>query len=299
MRQLAAVAAIASCLMIGGANAEDGARAYFLLPTGTNDFELTTTIVHTELNGTVVDSATLTPSYRHTFDIMGDAGTFLIGFPVGALSGTIHTPFGDFPASTNPAPGDFFIGGTLGIVGAPALSPMQYAQYQAGLQVSVSTRLFLPTGDYNSARPLNLGGNRWSLQTNLPISYVLGGSLVNPQLTTLEIMPSVQIFGDNPDSPGSHAVTSQAPLYGLEGHVTHNFSPMVWVSADAYGLLGGETTIGGVAQGDSQQSVSLGGTLGLTFSPSFAVRLSYDRQVYSKAPSSAGSTAMATAAFLF
>ena len=293
------VAAIASVLMIASAHAQDGARAYFPVPAGTNDIEGTLTVSHMEIPAGVFDSPVFTPSYRHTFDVMGDAVTFLIGLPVGKVSATLNTPFGPFPQETNPAQGDLFVGGTVGLVGAPALAPMDYATFQPGLAVSFATKLFLPTGNYDSSRFVNLGQNRWSFQASLPIMYVLGGSLVDPQVTTFELVPSVQIFGDNKDAPGPATVGSQAPLYGVEAHVTHSFNPMVWAAVDGFAAFGGETSFDGIAQKDGQQSLSLGATLGLTLSRSVALRLNYQEQVYSNVPKSVNRRFMGTAAFLF
>ena len=201
--------------MTASAQAQDGARAYFLLPAGTNDIDLTATLIHTEFDGSVFDSTVFTPSYRRAIDLSGDAAEFLIGVPAGSLSASLNTPFGTIESHTAPVQGDLFVGGTLGLVGSPALSPMQYAQFKPGLAISVATKLFLPTGDYNSTRLLNLGGNRWSLQTSLPIVYTLGNSLLDPDLTTFEIVPSVQVFGDNKNAFGPATVISEAPLFGI------------------------------------------------------------------------------------
>ena len=300
MRLQMIVAAIASVLMIGGAHAQEGARAYFPVPAGTNDIELTGTFVHTEAGGVVADSFTVTPTYRRALDLGGDAGTFLIGIPVGRVSGSV--PFlGN--EDTGIVQGDMFISGTVGLVNAPALTPQGYVQYKPGFSASAVGRVFLPTGDYDSGRVLNLGGNRWSFEAMLPMSFVMGTSLVDPTLTTFELIPSVQIFGENNDpfsSPFAPTnVTGQAPLFGVEAHVTHSFSPMVWGALDAYGKLGGETSADGVGRGDGQQTLALGATLGVTLSQNFATRFSYQQQVYSKTPGTANQTFMATAAFLF
>ena len=288
------VAAIASIFMIAGAHAQEGARAYFPVPAGTNDIELTGTFVHAEAGGVVANSATITPTYRHALDLFGDAGSFLIGIPVGKVSGSVPG-LGD--EDTGIVQGDMFIGATVGLVNAPALSPQGYVQYKPGFSASAVARVFLPTGAYDSNRALNLGGNRWSFEAMLPMSFVMGSSLVDPTLTTFEIIPSVQIFGDN-NNAGFLNVASQAPLYGVEAHVTHSFNPMVWGAVDAYGKLGGATTTA-FGTGKDQQSLALGATLGLTLSQSFATRFSYQQQVYSKASGTANSTFMATAAFLF
>src|SRR4051812_45666098 len=90
-----------------------------------------------------------------------------------------------------------FIGGTIGLVNAPALTPQGYVQYQPGFSASAVGRVFAPTGAYDSSRILNLGGNRWTFEAMLPMSFIMGSSLVDPTLTTFEVIPSVQIFGDN------------------------------------------------------------------------------------------------------
>src|SRR3954471_20599933 len=92
MRAKLMMAAIVSLLMVAGAHAQEGARAYFPVPAGTNDAELTLSIVHAEAGGVVADSIAVTPSYRHAFDLGGDAATFLIGIPVGKVSGTVPLP---------------------------------------------------------------------------------------------------------------------------------------------------------------------------------------------------------------
>ncbi len=294
MRLTIMIATIASVLMIGGAYAQEGARAYFPVPAGTNDIELTGTFVHTEAGGVVANSATITPTYRRALDLFGDAGTFLIGIPVGRVSGSVPF-FGD--EDTGIGQGDMFIGGTVGLINAPALTPQGYVQFKPGFSASAVGRVFLPTGAYDSTRALNLGGNRWTFEAMLPMSFTMGSSLVDPTLTTFEVIPSVQIFGDN-NNPGFLNVASQAPLYGVEAHVTHSFSPMVWGALDAYGKLGGAATTAS-GTGSDQQSLALGATLGLTLSQNFATRFSYQQQVYSKTSGTANSIFMATAAFLF
>jgi hypothetical protein len=289
--------AIASLFMVAGALAQDGARAYFLLPEDTNIVSLTAYGLHVQAGATNIDTGVLSASYRRIIDVGGNAGAILIGLPVGALSGAVDTGFGVVPQNNSVAVGDLYVGGELGLFGSPSLSPLDYSQYKPGLRAGVAAKLFLPTGDYSSTRLANLGQNRWSLQASLPISYVLGDSMIDPAITTLEIVPSVHIFGDNPNAFGS--VTTEDPLWKVEGHVTHTFSPMVWAALDAYAETGGRTTASGVQTAAAHQSVALGATLGLVLSPQLALRLSYAEQLYSSVPNSARRSVELTTAFLF
>lgn len=292
-------AAIASALTISGALAQDGARAYHLLPQDTHIISLSGTFLRTEIDGSVFDANVLTPSYRHSIELFGNAGSLLIGMPLGGLSGALNTRVGTIELETDPAQGDLFIGGVLGLLGSPSLSPAEFAQYKPGARVSVAARLFLPTGDYDSSRVLNLGGNRWSLQASLPISYVLADTMIDPDLTTFEIMPFVQIFGDNADPFGPATLSSQDPVFGLEGHITRNFGRNLWAALDATYEFGGETSTDGVARGDAQEVLTLGATLGVSLTSSVALRLSYDEVVYSNVPDSDARTFRATSALRF
>jgi hypothetical protein len=291
------LAAVASSLMITGTLAQDGARAYHLLPDGTDILSLTTTVLHASRDygpGGIVelDVIALTPTYRHSVDVFGNAGTILIGMPVANLSSSLGM-------TTDFAQGDLFVGGVLGILGSPSLSPLEYSQHKPGLRAGIATKLFLPTGAYDSSTPLNIGRNRWSLEASLPISYVLGETMLDPALTTFEIMPVVHIFGDNEDPSGGPSVTGQAPIFALEGHITRNLSPAVWVALDGVYRVGGETSADGVPQADAKEELALGVTLGLTLAPSFALRLSYEEVVHSNVPNSSARRFELTSAYLF
>ncbi|SFZ82750.1 Putative MetA-pathway of phenol degradation [Devosia enhydra] len=281
------------------AQAQDGARAYHPVPKGTNFASLTVTAQQLTIAGSEFGVAVVTPSYQGYFELAGTASAFLIGMPIGSLSAALDTGFGIVNLETDVAPGDMFIGGQLGLFGSPSLGPMDYAQYKPGLQAIAAAKLFLPTGDYDSSRLLNLGGNRWSLQASLPISYILADTLLDPDLTTFELVPSVHIFGDNDDPFGSSTVASQEPLFLLEAHVTRNFGPSVWAALDGYYVRGGETSSNGVPDGNAQETLSLGATLGLVLSPSLAMRASYVEQVYSTVSDSSFRSVRVTSAYRF
>lgn len=293
------LALVASCWMIAGALAQDGARAYFLLPENSNIISLTGTLLHLETGGSTFGAGTITASYRRSVDLGGNAGAILIGMPFGSVSAAFNPMTGLGNVTTPFAPGDLFVGGELGFLGSPSLSPMDYAQYKPGFRASVAAKLFLPTGNYDSTRPISLGQNRWSLQASLPISYVLADSMIDTDLTTFEIVPNVQIFGDNNAPFGLATPSSKDPIWGIEGHITRSLGPTWWVALDGYYKSGGRTSTSGVTVTAAQDSLSLGATVGLVVSPALAFRLSYVEQVYSSAANTRGRGVELTTAFSF
>ncbi len=48
---------------------------------------------------------------------------------------------------TDIAQGDLFLGGLVGLVGSPSLSPGSMRQYHPCLRVAAGGKLYLPTGD--------------------------------------------------------------------------------------------------------------------------------------------------------
>ena len=53
----------------------------------------------------------------------------------------------------------------------------------------------------------------------------------------------------------------QRPLGLIEGHASRNFTPALWMSADAYYHAGGETSIDGVNQRNAANTLRLGAVL--------------------------------------
>lgn len=299
------LATAASASMVTGALAWDGARAFHLRPENSSDISLTMTMLHAEgtidlggfVDATDLDVAVVTPSYHHIFDLSGNAAAFLIGMPIGNVS--FATSGGAIDVDTGIAQGDMFVGGVLGLVGMPALSRAEYYQHVPGFQASVESKLFLPTGDYDPDRIVNLGQNRWTLEASLPISYGMGDTMVDPELMTFELRPVVVIFGDNDDPYGPASTMSQAPVFGVEGHVTRNFGNSLWAAIDGYYETGGETSYDGVAQDNAIETLAVGATLGIVLSPQVAMRFSYRGLVHSNVEDASAHTLQVTSAFLF
>ncbi|MGO4438891.1 transporter [Rhizobium sp. RAF56] len=142
---------------------------------------------------------------------------------------------------------------SINLLGAPALSAQEFANYQQDFIVGASLQVSAPLGQYDDTKLLNLGNNRWSFRPELGISKASGPWLV-------EVAPSVTFFTDNTDFFGDRTL-SQAPIYAVRGDIVYNFESGVWVSLDGTFFTGARTTVNGI-RGDNEQSNT---RAGLTF----------------------------------
>jgi hypothetical protein len=144
---------------------------------------------------------------------------------------------------------------SINLLGAPALSAKEFANYKQDLIVGVSLQVSAPLGQYDDSKLLNLGNNRWSFRPELGISKAWGP-------WTAEFAPSVFYFTDNTDFFNGRTF-AQAPIYFVRGHIIYNFESGVWVSLDGSYISGGRTTVNGVRGDNEQTNTRAGLTLAL------------------------------------
>ena len=146
----------------------------------------------------------------------------------------------------------------INIFGGPALTREAFADFVP--QTFASFHLFVgtPLGDYESHRALNPSANRWTVRPTVNFSYT-----PDRGWTWLETYVSVAAFTPNDAfQAGGASRLTQNPLFVVEGHASRNITPRVWLSADAYYNVGGETSIDGVPQGDAADTLRLGAGMG-------------------------------------
>jgi hypothetical protein len=242
---------------------DDGARVYQLAPAGFQTF--TIFVVNKRGNegpdpgqttpGSETRSDILVLRYARTFNLAGDQVTPFVILPVGRTK--VIQGLGT--ATESAGIGDAQIGATIGLIGAPALSVEEYASYRPTLSMSLLGRIYFPTGAYSHDQPVNLGANRFSYQLGLPTTIMLGQSYRDERLTALEVLPTVTFYEANREPFGADERT-QAPLFSVEAHLTHNVTRRIWLSADLLYRDGGESRTDGVNNNDPVHGWSAGGT---------------------------------------
>lgn len=239
---------------------DDGPRVYQLQPVGSRIF---TAFAVAKRGNEAPEPGAITPGvetdtkifvlrYAQTFDAGGLPFTPFVILPIGEVETSGAPRSSGF--------GDAQIGATLGLLGAPALSQDEYAGFEPGFGLGVLARVFLPTGEYHAAQPVNLGANRAAYQLGVPVTYAWGESYRDPSLISLEVLPTVTFYERN-DDPFIGAESEKDPLFTLESHLTRNLGQRVWISADILYRRGGETITDGVEDANGMHGWSAGGTL--------------------------------------
>ncbi len=184
----------------------------------------------------------------------------------------IDTSAGPFRASTNGASDLGFLFQT-NIFGGPALTREQFQSFIPQTFSSFHLLVTTPIGTYDASSPINPSANRWMVSPTVNFSYT-----PDQGWTWIETYVTGQFFSDNNNYlVGGAQTLSQQPILRLEEHVSRNVTDSLWLSADAYYNVGGETSIDGLEQDNMANTLRLGVGLGLTLWRGADLGLNYER----------------------
>ena len=239
----------------------DGARTSWPLPINTN------VVSATYVTGTANASLSVLDRVQADVDINSDLYVLSYLRSQAILGRTVHwqalltagsqSTNSPLPLSANRTHadglGDFSIGGTINLIGAPKLPVREAIRHEVDLSVNLGVLVTFPTGSYDSNEVLNMGSNRWSARISLPIIKSLT-DWVPARRTTLEITPAVIFFGDNDKSMGS--TIKQDPVYSVEAHLTRDMTSEAFISLDYTWVDGGDQEFIDNASGVSTGAMS-------------------------------------------
>jgi hypothetical protein len=142
---------------------------------------------------------------------------------------------------------------SVNFIGAPALPLSGFKDYKQNFVAGASLQIFLPLGQYDPTRLVNLGTNRFTFKPELGMSKTLGKM-------QLELTGGVAFYTVNNDFYGGKN-RSQAPIGSVQGHINYNFKKGIWAALDGTYYWGGHTTVDGVVGNDLQKNTRLGLTV--------------------------------------
>jgi len=235
-------------------------RAYSPNPTGAN-FVLA---VYGHTSGSVVFDPSLpfenvnasvnasTLLYGRTFGLFGRSASAGLGVPYvwGDMDGEVLEEYRSIRRS---GLADMRLRLAVNIIGGPALPRAEFAKRRPRTTLGAGLVVSAPSGQYDPAKLVNLGANRWAVKPEIGVARPAGKWM-------LEAYLGAWLFTDNPNFYGGQR-REQSPLGTAQAHVSYTFKPRLWVAGDATFYTGGRTTVGGKRNADLQKNSRLGLTL--------------------------------------
>ena len=159
----------------------------------------------------------------------------------------------------------------VNLLGGPAMTLQEFRQHKPQTTVGASITVNAPFGQYDQAKLINLGTNRWACKPELGLSHPVGDWI-------FELYAGVWFFEANERFYGGK-VKRQDPLATYQAHIVYELQPRLWAAADFTYFTGGETTINGTPQNDRQGNTRGGLTVSVPIERSQSLKLSWSRGV--------------------
>jgi hypothetical protein len=226
-----------------------------------------------------IDATVALIGYAHTFTLFDRSAMGAIILPVGRVAGEL-TFGGTTVRETASGFGDPMFEFNLNLIGPKAQKNIpDLLRYKPGFSVDLLADIAIPIGEYDPEQPLNLGLNRWYGRFGAPILWQLG-PWIPGRRTTIELLPSVWLFGKNTDYLGTTLETD--PVFQIDGHLTRDFTDKLWASFDTTYVGGGKSTIDGKT-GEALDVLAVGLTLGYQINHNISATFGYKATVNDKA----------------
>ena len=166
----------------------------------------------------------------------------------------------------------------VNLFGTPPLkSGVDLLNYEPTWTLDAAVLLAFPIGEYDDDKVANMGLNRWYGRIALPAKYHFG--VFHPgHMSSLEVIPSVWLFAENDDFVGQKLKND--PLWQVEAHLTHDFTPSFVGSLDLVYRSGFQSEIDGDEVGKKIKIGLLGFTLHYQVTDNLGIRTGFSSNVF-------------------
>jgi len=208
--------------------------------------------------------------YGRTFNLGGRQANVAVLFPYlwGTAQGTI---FEDQVKVRRSGGGDLRVRFSTLFKGGEALRPREFAQRKPGTIIGASVSIIVPTGQYDPARLVNPGSNRWAFKPEVGISKPIGR-------WTFEVMGGAWLFSANNSFLGTSR-REQKSMTSIQGGVIYTLRPRMWLSGNTTFYSGGSTVINGTANNDRQKNARVGATFSYPLNQHQSVKIAWAKGV--------------------
>jgi hypothetical protein len=218
-------------------------------------------------------------SYYHSFGLLGHSANFVAALPyaIGTFQGTAA---GAEQHLYRSGLADSVYRFSLNLKGGPAMPAQEFLKWKQKVLLGMGLTVIAPTGQYDPAKLINWGANRWSFKPELGYSQRWGKWVVDGYAAIWFFTTNHDFFSRNAYYPGTRS-QSQNPMGAFETHLSYDFKPGTWVSLDGNFWVGGSTSINAVENPITKRANSrLGGTAALRIARHQSLKFSYSDGTY-------------------
>lgn len=277
MRTLRAIVALA-CIVAGSAvaHAQDmEPRAYSASPVGANflvvsfsrstgsvvfDPSLPISDVNATVNGAVA-------GVGHTFNLLGKLALVSVAVPymLGDVTGNVGENRHEV---TRSGLADSRLKLSVNVRGNDAMSPREFAATPRRVVLGTSLTVTMPASQYDSAKLINLGTNRWSMKPEFGVSVPRGH-------WDLDAYIGAWIYFDNPDAFPGGVLRSQDPILTIQGHASYTIRRGFWIAGDGTWYRGGSAVSAGGTPSTPLNNARVGVTTSVPVGKRYTLKAAY------------------------
>ena len=169
---------------------------------------------------------------------------------------------------------------SVNLFGAPAMDPQKFSKWRQRTLIGVSLLVQTQTGQYDPARLINIGNNRWAFKPEIGVSQRWRHWVLDAYGAVWFFTANNNYFNNSSNSQGPNRQTEN-PMGATELHLSYDVKPRLWLSIDGNYWYGGETSVNGVPTPTTLQASSrLGATASVPVSKHQSLKFSYSDGYY-------------------
>ena len=214
-------------------------------------------------------------SYYHSLNFFGRSANIAAALPygVGIFQGDV---LGQHTSVYRSGLLDSSFRFSVNLIGGPAMQPKDLAKWKQKRLLGVSLKMIAPTGQYSGSKLINWGGNRWAFKPELGYSERWGHWVLDGYAGGWFYTTNPTFYAGPVTKP-----QSVAPIGALEGHLSYDVKPRLWLSLDVNFWWGGITSLSGIQNLATKQTGSrIGGTVSFPISKHQSIKVSYSDGTY-------------------
>jgi hypothetical protein len=226
------------------------------------------------LEGLEAEVHTMAFGYLRSFSLAGRSASISVVAPYVHMKASA-TVNGQFAKGSRSDWADARAKFTVNLLGAPAMSLPEFMSAPQGRTLGVGLTIVLPTGQYDMAKLINFGSNRWSFKPEVGYSSIYKHWI-------FEAAVGVWFFTTNSEGFGETTIR-QDPIGSFQAHVTYNFKRGLWLALNLNYFTGGRTSVDGQDRDDLQSNSRTGLTLSIPIVGPHSLKLAAHRGAVTRA----------------